>query len=271
MIDMHLHSHWSDGEYSPTELILMTRAADLSGAALTDHDTMAGLPEWEKADREASFPTYAGIEISCIEPETGKPLHILGYGIPPMGRALVEGFCAPNRASRDEAVRESARRLEAAGYPVTVAKVEALAGPGGGLYKQFIMRLLMEAGLCDGLYAPLYHTLFKTGENGNPPVAALSIDAANPFEAICCIANAGGRAALAHPAQYNNFALLPGLVDAGLWGIEAHHPAHNRDAVKRCQILTRAFGLKVTGGSDCHGIYGEGERIGQCAAASWSL
>ena len=271
MIDMHLHSHWSDGGDSPMELILMARAAGLSGAALTDHDTMAGLDEWEKAGRETGFPAYAGIEISCSEPDTGKQLHILGYGIPSSGRASVEVFCAPIRASRDGAVRESARRLEAAGFPVAVSKVEALAGPGGGLYKQFIMRLLVEAGLCDGLYAPLYRTLFKTGENGNPPIAALSFQTANPFEAVRCIANAGGRAVLAHPAQYNNFALLPRLVDAGLWGIEAHHPAHNRDAVKRCQILSRAFGLKVTGGSDCHGIYGEGETIGQCAGANWSL
>lgn len=271
MIDMHLHSHWSDGEHSPLELARAAQAAGLSGAALTDHDTLAGLAEWEEAGRALHFPAYGGIEITCSEPETGRPLHILGYGIPLAGRAAVEAFCAPIREGRDEAVRESARRLEKAGYPVTAARVEALAGPGGGLYKQFIMRLLVEAGLCDELYAPLYRVLFKEGEGGKPPIAAFFFPAADPFRAMRAIASAGGRAALAHPAQYNNFALLPRLVEAGLWGIEARHPAHGLEATKRCLSLARVFGLKVTGGSDYHGRYGEGESIGQCAAASWPI
>jgi predicted metal-dependent phosphoesterase TrpH len=271
VIDMHLHSNWSDGGDTPFELARQAQAAGLDGAALTDHDTLSGLPEWEEAGGALGFPTYGGIEISCREPETGRPMHLLGYGIPPSGRALVEDFCAPVRQSRDEAVRESARRLQKAGYPVDVSPVEALAGPGGALFKQFIMRLLVEAGLCDGLYAPLYQTLFKTGENGRPPIASLSFQAADPFEAIQCVRLAGGVTALAHPAQYDNFHLLPELKEAGLWGIEAHHPAHNPEAAARCLMLADWYGLEITGGSDAHGCYGEGERVGQCGVDSCAV
>ena len=271
VIDMHLHSNWSDGGDPPFVLMGLAKAAGLSGAALTDHDTLSGLSEWEEAGRALNFPAYGGIEISCMEPATRRPLHLLGYGIPPSGREAVEAFCAPIRKSRDEAVRESARRLQKEGYPVTVERVEALAGPGGGLYKQYIMRLLVEAGLCGGLYSPLYRVLFKEGTGGLPPVAAVPSLMADPLEAMRVIQDAGGRVALAHPAMYNNFAMLPELIKAGLWGIEARHPSHGQEATKRCISLAHALGLRATGGSDYHGIYGGSEAVGQCAAANWPL
>ncbi len=261
---MHTHSSWSDGEDSPYALVERAKAAGLSGLALTDHDTMAGIAELEEAGRMLGFSVYGGVEISCTQQGTNRPLHILGYAIPSEGREVVEDFCAGIRRGRDAAVRESAARLERAGYPVSVAKVEAFAGSGGQLCKQYIMRILMEAGLCDALYGALYRELFKTGKNGAPPVAALSFETADPVAAVRLVVAAGGKAVLAHPGQYGNFDAVPALVEAGLSGIEAYHPKHDAPAAGQSLALTRQYGLAVTGGSDYHGVYGEGERLGEC-------
>ena len=263
MIDMHTHSSWSDGEDSPRTLVERAKAAGLSGLALTDHDTMAGIAELEEAGRTLGFSVYDGIEISCTQWGTNRPLHVLGYAIPLEGRTVVEGFCANIRRARDAAVRESAARLERAGYPVSVVKVEALAGAGGQLCKQYIMGILMEAGLCDAMYGPLYRELFKTGKKGAPPVAALTFETVDPVAAVRCVVAAGGKAVLAHPGQYGNFDAVPTLVEAGLSGIEAYHPKHDASTVEHCLALARQYDLAITGGSDYHGVYGEGERLGE--------
>ena len=138
MFDFHVHSHWSDGEFSPRELVRAAKEAGLSGLALTDHDTLSGLPELEAAGKEFSLPVYGGIEISCRQ-QDGRQLHLLAYQIPPEGRKAVEEFCRPIRLARKEALLKSIRRLRSAGYPITEEQVRALAGPSGELCKQYIM------------------------------------------------------------------------------------------------------------------------------------
>ena len=138
----------------------------------------------------------------------------------------------------------------------------------GDLCKQYIMQALMDAGCGDGLYGALYQRLFKRGPKGEPPVAPLAFPTADPAAAVRCIVRAGGKAVLAHPGQYDNFAALPALVQAGLWGIEAYHPKHRPGDIERCLKLAHAHGLGITGGSDFHGRFGEGEAMGECGVAS---
>lgn len=144
--------------------------------------------------------------------------------------------------------------------------MQALAGPGGNLCKQYVMQLLIDASLCTELYGALYRTLFKKQADGAPGIAALSFSSAEPAEAVRCIAKAGGKAVLAHPGQYDNFSEVPHLTDAGLAGIEAFHPKHTAHDTARCLELAGIYGLAVTGGSDFHGKYGEGEQLGECGA-----
>ncbi len=262
MMDLHVHSHWSDGEHAPRELVQAALKKGLFGIALTDHDTLAGLQELIQAGKELGLPVYGGIEISCMQ-QDGRPLHLLGYAIPESGQETVEAFCRPFRISRNHAVRKSAEALRCAGYPVTVERVQALAGPGRDVCKQYIMQILLEAGLCTELYGPLYRTLFKKQADGTPGIAALSFPAAQPEEAVRCITAAGGKAVLAHPGQYKNFSEIPKLVAAGLKGIEAFHPKHDEQDTARCLKLAKKYGLAVTGGSDFHGRYGEGEQLGE--------
>lgn len=266
MWDLHTHSHWSDGELSPFELVQSAIQKGLSGIALTDHDTLSGIEELERAGKELDFPVYSGIEISCIQ-QDGRPLHLLGYAIPADGRQKVELFCRPIRLARNQAVLESTRALQRAGYPVSEERVQTMAGPNGDLCKQYIMQVLIDAELCTELYGTLYKTLFKKQADGTPGIAALSFLAASPEDAVECIVSAGGKAVLAHPGQYDNFSALPRLVDAGLGGIEAFHPKNDAQDTGKCLELAKKYGLFLTGGSDFHGKYGEGEQLGECGAA----
>lgn len=262
MMDLHIHSHWSDGEHSPRELVQSAIQKGLSAIALTDHDTLAGLQELKEAGKELGLPVYGGIEISCTQ-QDGRPLHLLGYAIPENQQNAVEAFCRPFRLDRNRAVLDCAKTLQRVGYPVTEERVQALAGPGGDVCKQYIMQILIASGLCTELYGPLYRNLFKKQADGTPGIAALSFSTAKPVEAVQCIVASGGIAVLAHPGQYGNFDEVPQLVAVGLQGIEAFHPKHNAHDTARCLELAKKYGLVVTGGSDFHGKYGEGEQLGE--------
>ena len=264
MIDLHVHSNWSDGSASIPELIRMAKETGLSGFALTDHDTTAGLYELGRLGREAGIQVYPGIEISAVESPGGKKVHILGYCLPEESYPAVEKFCRPTRESRDECIRQAVKKLERAGYPVALEQVEAKAGPPGGLYKQFIMQVLMDAGRCAGIYGPLYRELFQIRPNGTPGIASFSSCLPVAKDAVRCITDAGGVAVLAHPGMYGNYGRIPELLDEGLRGIEAFHPKHTAADEVRCRELAERWRLILTGGSDFHGKYGEGERLGQC-------
>lgn len=258
MVDLHTHSHFSDGDRSPWELVRQAKACGLSGLGLTDHDTLAGGEELFQAGRAFGLPVVLGVEISCSQRD-GRQLHLLGYAIPTEGRQAVEDFCRPIRQARNRAVLQSAQALAQAGYPVSEKRLLAQAGPQGQLCKQYLMAQLIEAGLCKELYGALYKKLFK--EEAAP--AALQFPTADPVEAVQCVTRAGGKAVLAHPGQYGNFQALPALAEAGLWGIEAYHPKHSPEDTQKCLELARRFQLAVTGGSDFHGRYGEGEFLGE--------
>ena len=265
---MHIHSHWSDGDCSAVQLVKMAGEKGLSGIILTDHDTFGGEDGGEEAAEAAGILFHRGMEISCRQ-EDGRPLHLLAYGVPRENREMLERFCEPFRRSRDEAVRQSALVLEGLGFPVKREQVEAYAGPGGQLCKQYIMDVLIKAGLCQEMYGDLYRRIFKKHADGSLPLAPLQVKLADPFQALEAIRRSGGLAVLAHPGQYGNFQILPQLVGCGLFGIEAYHPKHDGECTRRCLNLARRYGLAVTGGSDYHGCFGEGEELGEWGIAAW--
>lgn len=264
MTDMHVHSYWSDGELSPEELVREAKKKGLEGIGLTDHDTFAGIQELQQAGKKAGLSVYGGVEISCRDEKRNRQVHILGYGVEAQGMEQLENWLSPLRDSREKAVRKSVLALEKQGYPISLEAVYGKAGPGRSICKQMIMEVLREAGLCTELYGSLYQELFKKGKDGQKPVAKLEMLYADPAEAVREVQKAGGYAVLAHPGQYDSFEILPELTEAGLAGIEAYHPLHTQEQVDRSLELARKYNLKVTGGSDFHGKYGEGEVLGQC-------
>jgi predicted metal-dependent phosphoesterase TrpH len=248
--DLHIHSDWSDGSLSIPQIVKTAGALGLAAIAITDHDTTAG---WEEAEAEGAkqgLEVILGIEVSAFDPDTGRKVHVLGYGM--TDRETVETACRPYLEDRRRANLEALSLIRAAGYPLDEADLSPYIGKGGVLYRQHIMHALADRGYAPAIYGPLYRELF--GPGGAAVVKSRYMPAE---EAVRLIADCGGAAVLAHPFQYDSLGLLPRLVAQGLSGVECWHHTQTPEREELVREKAEQYGLFLTGGSDFHGLYAE--------------
>ncbi len=250
MIDFHTHTTASDGGLSPEALVGAAAAAGLTAVAITDHDTVAGVPAAIEAGRRHGVTVVAGVELSAQRPGGGS-LHVLGYHIDPGHPALRFAVEFALRA-RCERNRVLLRRLARRGYTIDAATL-APGVPEGSVGRVHVARALVQAGhFCTVAEA----FRWALGEHRWAYVDRLRLAPKVVFDAIRA---AGGVAVLAHPGRLPGFdatrlkAFLGALREGGLGGVEVHHPAHSRQERERFEGLAAGLGLAVTGGSDFHG------------------
>ena len=242
--DLHLHTRFSDGTWSPEELAPQARRHGLAALALTDHDTVEGCAPMAQACAVAGLEFIAGVELTAQQ--DGDEIHILGYGLEAGDPALLAQL-ASFQTVRQDRIREIVLRLNQLGVPLAAEAVFALAScraPG----RPHVARALAQAGLCSSPDEAFDRFLKK---NRPAWVPKFKLSAA---EAIALIHDARGVAVLAHPVLNRSDDLIPGVVEAGLDGLECFHTKHSaRDAARYLDLAAR-FHLLVTGGSDCHGL-----------------
>ncbi|MDR0597698.1 MAG: PHP domain-containing protein [Treponema sp.] len=248
--DLHIHSNWSDGSLSVGEIIKTARALKLRAVSITDHDTMDGQEEALEEGARQGLRVIPGIEVSALDPDSGRKVHILGYQA--RDRDSVSRACRPYLEDRGRAVLEAVDAIRAAGYPLDREDVAACAGKLGIPYRQHVMRALADRGYTRTIYGPLYDKLFGPGGPG-----AVKSRYMSACEAVRLIRECGGEAVLAHPFQYDSMGLLPKLVEWGLTGIEHRHHTQTPDREKIVREQAERYGLFLTGGSDFHGLYME--------------
>ncbi len=245
-VDLHIHSNASDGKFSPQALVKMAADLGLEYIALTDHDSVAGIPEALEAAR--SFPQLTlipGVEISTEVPE--GEVHILGYFIdyasPELGKSL-ERF----RDSRQGRAQGMISKLGKLGIDISWARVQELAGDGS-IGRPHIARAMLEKG-----YITRFEEAFdKYIGHGGP--AYVERDKMTPAEAVELVLRARGLPVLAHPFTVTGpERLVAELKTTGLVGLEAHYKDASREDVKTMLLLAEQYGLIATGGSDYHGI-----------------
>lgn len=243
-IDLHLHSTASDGTLSPAALARSAAGAGLDIIALTDHDTVAGVPDAMRAaaDRITVIP---GIEVSSTL--RGVDLHILGYFVDFEYPALVE-YTRTAVTRRVERMRAMLRKLEAIGMHVTLEEVMDEGADAESLGRPHLARALIRRGYVQS-NAEAFDRLLADGGPINVPLELLT-----PRAAIELIHAAGGLAVWAHPEDVALQRDLRYLVDAGLDGLECYRPRMAAAPLRRRIELARAHGLLVTGGSDWHGV-----------------
>ena len=242
--DLHLHTRYSDGTYTPAELVSAARSVGLAEIALTDHDTLDGCDEVKSLAADAGIGFIPGTEITAEL--DGRELHILGYFVdaqyPDLAREL--------RAAQDirrKRVRDMVARLNAREIPLSVDAVLELANcsaPG----RPHVARALVAAGFCASL-DEAFDRFLKKDRPGWVPKRKMS--AARALELIHA---AGGVAVMAHPGLNHDDRMVARLARMGVDGLECHHPKHTPAAVARYEEMARELGLVVTGGSDCHGM-----------------
>ena len=250
-IDLHAHTTASDGSLSPTELV--TKAADLGLAALavTDHDTLGGLPEAAQAAFRRGLTFVPGVELS-VEDSEGR-FHLLGYLFDSEDAALHDTL-ARLRESRARRNAQMAQKMAALGLPVTMDDVRAEAGEDAEVIaRPHFAQALIKKGVV-GSVKEAFDRYLSTGK----PLY-LPKDVLTPADAIRLLHNAGGIAVMAHPGliALGDDALAQRIEslarDAGMDGIEAYYSQHSPAQTARFRALAERLGLVVTGGSDFHG------------------
>lgn len=255
-IDLHTHSSRSDGSFSPGQLVREAQRTGLAAIALTDHDTMAGIPEALAAGLETGIEVLAGVEISANH--EGSPVHILGYGLAPEHPLLLP-LLADLQQIREERNFSILGRLGSLGIHLDQAELNDTAG--GLIGRPHIARLLVDHGHAGSIDQAFQRFLKK---NGKAYVAAARFPAT---ETIRIIKAAGGLAVLAHPTSLDKtLARVPRVVKIlaahGLDGLEAFYPGHGAKTCRLlCDLATR-LGLIITGGSDFHGLMKPGIHLG---------
>jgi len=249
LIDLHLHSTFSDGVMSPTELVVEAASIGLKAVALADHDNVDGIPEALAAGRQFGVEVLPAVELSTLWGDL-TDLHLLGYAFDHKASALQEALAGFRdfRAGRSERILAGVnRRLAAEGRnPLCYSEVSRRAG--GTIGRPHLGRALIEAG-----YARDMDEAFKSYlVPCNEPKRFFPID-----EAIRLIHNAGGCAVLAHPpfidvSDDQLSELLDVFIKMGLDGLEAYCPGAGNDGIDRYITVARRKDLIITGGSDFH-------------------
>ena len=242
--DLHLHTNFSDGTYSPEELVAAASKRGLTAIALTDHDTVEGCGRAASACGAAGIEFITGAELTAEQDD--REIHILGYFLDTKNPRLLSEI-SKFQAVRQNRIHEMVSRLNELDIPLKAEAVFALANcrsPG----RPHVARALVEGGMCDSLDEAFERFLKKDRPAWVPKMKISALTA------IELIHEARGLAVMAHPGLNRSDDLIPGLVAAGLDGIECFHTKHAPATSARYLQIAAEYGLLVTGGSDCHGL-----------------
>jgi predicted metal-dependent phosphoesterase TrpH len=242
--DLHLHTFFSDGTYSPEELVAQGERQELGVLALTDHDTVEGCPPTAKACAAAGIEFIAGTELTAEQDR--HEIHILGYEIDVQNPKLLHEI-SKFQIVRQNRIREMVQRLNELNVPLQAEEVFALANcraPG----RPHVARALVQAGLVGSLDEAFERFLKKNRPAWVPKFKMSALEATE------LIHQSGGVAVMAHPALNRSDEVIPVMVDGGLDGIECFHTKHSSAMADHYLQIAERFNLLVTGGSDCHGL-----------------
>ncbi len=250
-VDLHTHSYYSDGTFSPEGLVILAKQQGLSAIALTDHDTIDGLALFHEAGEKHGIETISGIEFAARYQGFHQPeLHIVGLGFAYGHTALTECM-AQIQKDRQERNIQMVHRLQGLGLPITFEEVQQCAG-GEIITRTHFAAILLQKRLVRDRNE-VFQRYLSPGCSGYVARKVLS-----PKDCIETIHKAGGIAILAHPTLYQLDAdqlitVVQDLCGYGLDGIECYYATYTAAQQKQIQKIAHRFGLLPSGGSDFHG------------------
>jgi predicted metal-dependent phosphoesterase TrpH len=246
--DLHTHSIFSDGTFTPEEIIKEAERIGLSAVALCDHNTAEGLPAFLQAGESSPVTAVPGVELSTDYGET--ELHIVGLFLPEERLSEVHSYTEALLNKKAESNRELISRLQKDGYDITFEEVASLT-PKGRFNRSHIGAKLTEKGYVSSV-KEAFATLLAKESPYYVPVKRIP-----SLEAIAFLKSIGAVPVLAHPLldlgreELKEF--LPQAVEAGLAAVEVLHPAHSKEEAAFVSALIEKYNLLSSGGSDFHG------------------
>jgi 3',5'-nucleoside bisphosphate phosphatase len=257
VIDLHTHSTASDGSCTPERLIEIALTAGLRALALTDHDTLDGIPRARTRAAGTGLRFIPGVEIE-IQRSEGE-FHLLGVGIDGDVGALLDALSGVQAARRSRNTR-MVEKMQTAGIPITMKEITDTAG-GEIVSRAHFARVLVRKKVVGSIDAA-FKRLIGKGMPYYEPRACLELR-----DASSLIRRAGGIPVIAHlislglqgPALR---VFVSACKDQGVAGIEAWHPNHSVKQCRRFERLAHGLGMLVTGGSDFHGEHIPSRKLG---------
>jgi 3',5'-nucleoside bisphosphate phosphatase len=248
--DLHLHTLFSDGTFTPEELAARGGEVGLAAMSLTDHDTVEGCERMAQACRTLGIEFIVGTELTAEFED--KEVHLLGYFLD-LHNAKLLAEIKKFQEVRQTRIHEMTARLNKINIPLRAETVFALANcrsPG----RPHVARALVQEGLCPSM-EEAFDRYLKKGRRAWVPKCKISA-----LDAIALIHQAGGLAVIAHPALNHYDEMIPLLAAQGVDGLECFHTKHTVKMSNRYLIMAARLNLLVTGGSDCHG-YSKGQPL----------
>jgi len=251
-IDLHTHTHFSDGSFSPQELIAEAKKEGLRVVAITDHDEVGAIAPALEYALDSAVRIVPGVELSIDYDLPGRAhLHVLGLFIDHHHKTLVSTLLDLKEA-RQARMGEMVGKMRSLGLDIPDAEVEELVGQGSP-GRPHLARVMVARGIVPNLHAAFIDYLSK-GKPAYVPKKKLPIGAA-----VALIHQAGGLAFLAHPFSLGYASYEPlgreilKLKSQGLDGIEVYYSKHSRYFTRWLDDFARNNDLLVCGGSDFHG------------------
>jgi len=247
--DLHTHSHYSDGTCAPAEIIAEAAALGLSAVALTDHNTVAGLPEFLAAARVGTVEAVPGVEISTAYGE--KELHIVGLFLKPESFGDVTAFLDGFNRKKEESNRRLVHALNRAGYDLDYDAI-CVEHPQGTVNRAVIASALLEKGYVPSINDAFKGLLSKKGGYYVPP------ERLSAFEAIELLRSIHAVPVLAHSflnlkTEEELRIFLKQAIPHGLAAMETMYASYTPETEAAARRIAVEFGLLESGGSDFHG------------------
>jgi 3',5'-nucleoside bisphosphate phosphatase len=241
-IDLHSHTNYSDGFYSPAQLIDKAKEKNIELLSITDHDNLAAIAEAVEYGKKVGMEIIPGVEISSDIHD--REIHILGYFVEP-GNPEIERYLHFFREERLKRADRIVRKLNTLGISLELEDVLKFA-KNSAVGRPHIAQALVECGFTNSYYEAFNKFI------GNGCVAYEKKVHISPRSAFKIINDSGGLSFIAHPGIMPE-QILKELIEAGVDGIEVIHPSHSPQLVKFYRGITSEYFLLESGGSDFHG------------------
>lgn len=247
-IDLHNHTTASDGTATPAQAVETAASLGLRAIGITDHDTVAGIPEALEAGERLGVEVVPGIEVSSDYRDNN--VHVLGYFIDPTASALrpVLDWVRNEREERNELVVNMFQRD---GFDISIEALRQ-AYPDAVLGRPHMAEFLMRKGYTSSVKEGFERYL---GEGKPYYLPKLRITIRRAVEVIL---DSGGVPVLAHPLQYHYpenevIEMIEHVRRLGVRALECYYSEHTPEQQAWLLSLAERYGMGVSGGSDWHG------------------
>ena len=244
-VDLHIHTSYSDGAFSPEKIVDTAIDVGLDAIAITDHDNVLSHKIALDYAKDKSLKILHGVEINTIY--KGYEVHILGYFMD-LEDSDFQKLIKTQQQARVKQTKEIITLLaKRAGIKITLDSIVSQVAPGGSIGRPHIAKAITNAG---GTSSSIEAYNKYINDNSNVYVQRKTV---TPFEAVEVIYEAGGIPVFAHPYDVDIAdQLIKEMMNFGLRGLEAYHRKHSPAIIEYFSTLAEKYGLIITGGSDFH-------------------